>query len=255
METMYKKDLAYKIWIIIYPLMIHYIVLSICSFFFTDSGILATTLAGLITLPIAIILINKDKKRSNVRSVPRKLKPFHVIFVIAAGISACLGLNFLITQIQAFILFNDYGSTAEAIYSSHLMLQFIGVGIIAPIAEELVFRGLVFIRLKSFVRNSSAIFISALIFGIYHGNLSQGIYAFVLGLMLAFLYERHDAILMPVLFHIAANITSITVQQMNLKINGMMLVIGSIVFLSALLLFLYLLNHFPDNDKTRQKRI
>ena len=239
---MCKDNWIYKIWIIIYPIIIYYTVLSICSLLITDNGVLATTLAGLLALPVFTTLFYKDKKKFNFTIHSGNIKPYYMILVIIAGITACIGLNFLITLIQLHVPFNDYADTAETIFTSHLILQLIGVGIIAPITEEFVFRGLIFTRLKRLMKRNLAIFISALLFGIYHGNVIQGIYAFIFGLILAFLYEKYGTITAPVQFHIAANITSLIVQQMNLEMDILMLIIVTIICLTILILILYLVN-------------
>lgn len=239
---MYKDSLGYKIWTIIYPVIIHYMALSVCSVLTADTGVLATALAGFVTLPIFLTLFYKDKKELNFTLKSDNIKPYDILFVIVAGIAACLGLNFLIALIQLNMPSNDYDAIAETIFSSHLVFQLIGVGIIAPITEELIFRGLIFNRLKRFIKTTPAIAVSALIFGIYHWNMTQGIYAFILGLILAFLYEKYGMIIVPVLFHITANITSLIVRQMNLKIDVMMLTISTILCLTVLIVILNLVN-------------
>ena len=50
-----------------------------------------------------------------------------------------------------------------------------------------------------------AVMISALLFGLYHGNLVQGIYAFIMGCLLALVYEWTGSFVAPVLFHMIAN--------------------------------------------------
>ena len=49
-------------------------------------------------------------------------------------------------------------------------------------------------------------FFSALAFGIIHGNIVQGIYAFTVGLFFAWLMERYQRIIAPVLAHMSANL-------------------------------------------------
>lgn len=77
--------------------------------------------------------------------------------------------------------------------------------LIAPVAEELLFRQVIFIRLKKIAPVWLAVTISALAFGIYHGNPVQGIYAFIMGIILALVYECSGSLLFPILFHMIAN--------------------------------------------------
>ena len=47
--------------------------------------------------------------------------------------------------------------------------------------------------------------LSALLFAVLHGNLVQGVYAFVLGVYFAWLMERYGSIKVPILGHMSAN--------------------------------------------------
>lgn len=77
--------------------------------------------------------------------------------------------------------------------------------IVAPISEELVFRQVIYKRLRGISPLWVAVIISALMFGLYHGNLVQGIYAFIMGCLLALVYEWTGSFVAPVLFHMIAN--------------------------------------------------
>jgi len=61
---------------------------------------------------------------------------------------------------------------------------------------------------ESLTAVQAGVFVSIL-FGVGHGNLPQGLYAMVLGLLLACIYEKFRNIAAPVLFHIVVNITSL----------------------------------------------
>lgn len=63
--------------------------------------------------------------------------------------------------------------------------------LLAPVAEELVFRGYVQKSLEPFGKKL-AIFGSALFFGMYHGNLSQAIFAFFVGLLLGYVASEYS---------------------------------------------------------------
>ncbi len=83
-------------------------------------------------------------------------------------------------------------------------LGFLAIGILGPIAEEMVFRGGVLRQLLVIFRNRSpwvAISVSALIFGAVHGNLPQFIHATMLGLIIGWLYVRTGSILPGLVLH------------------------------------------------------
>lgn len=81
---------------------------------------------------------------------------------------------------------------------------YIAIGLLAPVAEETVFRGAV---LRSLLQIFSQkwhwvpIVISALLFGAVHGNIAQGSYAAVIGLLLGWMYYRTGSILPGLILH------------------------------------------------------
>ncbi|MCD7882190.1 MAG: CPBP family intramembrane metalloprotease, partial [Lachnospiraceae bacterium] len=85
----------------------------------------------------------------------------------------------------------------------------LGPGLFVPIAEELIFRGLVYARMRIRLQVGSAAFFSALLFALYHGNPIQAIYAFPMAIVLALLYEHGGKLIYPILFHMGANLAAI----------------------------------------------
>ncbi|MGL5438915.1 MAG: lysostaphin resistance A-like protein [Filifactoraceae bacterium] len=79
-------------------------------------------------------------------------------------------------------------------------LLFIAICILAPIFEELIFRGWILKKLRV-IGTKWAIFISALLFGMYHMNIVQGIYAFGVGLVFACVTIRSGSIKNSIILH------------------------------------------------------
>ncbi|MDY5084445.1 MAG: CPBP family intramembrane glutamic endopeptidase [Prevotella sp.] len=81
---------------------------------------------------------------------------------------------------------------------------YMAVGVLIPVAEEMVFRGAVLRRLLAVTskkRHWVAIVISALVFGGCHGNGPQFVHATLVGLLLGWMYYRTDSIVPGVVFH------------------------------------------------------
>lgn len=81
--------------------------------------------------------------------------------------------------------------------------------VLAPIGEELLCRGVIMrlaqkVSMKFWVINCT----QALAFGIIHGNLVQGTYAFFLGLVLGYVYQKYHNIWMCMLLHAVINLSS-----------------------------------------------
>ncbi|WP_300675648.1 type II CAAX endopeptidase family protein [Soonwooa sp.] len=79
--------------------------------------------------------------------------------------------------------------------------------ILAPILEELVFRGVI---QKSIIKNGVnpriAIFISAFVFGAFHVYPWQFVGAFLLGIVLGLVYEKTQSLVLPILLHAFNNL-------------------------------------------------
>ena len=81
---------------------------------------------------------------------------------------------------------------------------YVALGIMVPFAEEIVCRGAIQRVLQNALSERNrwiAIVVSALIFGIIHLNLAQGLHAFLIGLLLGWLYSKTGSILPGFVFH------------------------------------------------------
>ena len=119
---------------------------------------------------------------------------------IAIVLNVIIGISGLANLDKSFM------EVSEAISSPPFPVILLCAGVIAPIIEELIFRGLVFNRIKYNYNAVAAIIISSIAFGIYHGNLTQGVYATLLGLCLAYVYNKTGNLLVPICIHISANV-------------------------------------------------
>ena len=86
-------------------------------------------------------------------------------------------------------------------FYNNLFLNFFLIIIIAPIIEEIVFRGLFYKTLKNFIPFVQASIISSLIFAIIHENILSLTILFLLSLYLTWIFERTNSILYSILTH------------------------------------------------------
>lgn len=132
---------------------------------------------------------------------------FSVIILAIAGSQM---LNDLILVFRLNEIFPYYSQmTDDTMTGQPVWLLFLTVGLLAPAAEELIFRGLVFRRMKDFMNPWAAIILSALLFGIYHGNMIQFLYASLMGILLAVIYHRTGTLWTSILAHVVANLWSL----------------------------------------------
>ena len=76
---------------------------------------------------------------------------------------------------------------------------------LAPIGEELLFRGVTMHQAKRVFPFWAANIMQALLFGLFHMNMIQGIYAFFLGMVLGYICEKGCSIYQSILFHMMFN--------------------------------------------------
>lgn len=174
--------------------------------------------AAFVTIPVMLVLFHKDRVRERMTGfIPNKKAP---LWKYAAGLlmalAMSLGLNNLIIIGNLSDISNSYQATMEAFYASSLPVQIIVLGILMPMSEELVFRGLLFKRLRERGTYLQSALYSALVFGFMHMNLVQMIYGFVLGMMLAYFYEKYGSVKAPIAAHIAMNLLSVFATKFEL---------------------------------------
>ena len=112
----------------------------------------------------------------------------------------------LITRSGLEQVFTGYvRNAAPAFENQNLVLLIIGTVILGPMAEEMIFRGMLFRRASFYVGTKGGVVVSALCFGVYHGNAIQFLYAFGLGFLLAYLYKRSGDLRIAIAAHMSVN--------------------------------------------------
>jgi len=113
-------------------------------------------------------------------------------------VSALLVLS---SALIGFINSRLYSDTAD--FSATTIISMI---VLAPFAEEVLFRGLTMHYIEKAFNPVAAIIISSVFYGIYQFNLLQGIFAVLLGIILGCVRNKKDGLLIPILMHTAMNI-------------------------------------------------
>lgn len=119
----------------------------------------------------------------------------------------------------------EEGTTTLLTYP--FFMQVILLAVIPPLVEELVFRGIFFGSYRKAGMSGAAI-MSGLIFGCFHLNINQGLYAFAIGIVFAYMVEATGSLWSSVIAHFAINTYSIGVVQL-LKMTGIYALDGQAV--------------------------
>ncbi len=180
-----------------------------------DASSLATAIIKLIAVVLAMVAV-----------LPFFLKEKPVIlhkdspgrwFINSAvlGVSAALFFNMLFVLTGIVRASAEYSKVADRQFSLGLPLGILIYGLITPLTEEIVFRGIVYNRMRRDYGLIMALTMSALIFGLYHGNIVQAAYGFILGLLIAWAYERYGSFVIPYIIHASANTVIYVYSRIN----------------------------------------
>ena len=138
-----------------------------------------------------------------------------ILAIVICGVCICISLNSLIMRSGITQYSETYQTTSQSIYGASVFIQLSGVAFLAPMAEELVYRGMLYRRMRNMLPVWMSILGSAIIFGVNHGNIVQFVFAFITGAVLAYLYEIYHSLKASVLFHVVLNMTSLICTWLN----------------------------------------
>lgn len=187
----------------------------------TNANIWLNFVVDLITALVAVIILRKFIKRQWKDFMNNKLS------IVVAGCFLGFFLNICANAIGSSIvkLFVNQSSSVnqqqvESLTKSIPAVMFFVTGFLAPIGEELIFRGVVFTSLRKYNRFLAYV-VSAFLFGFIHvmnsvfagniGEMIQMIPYVCSGIVFAYIYESTDNIWGSILTHMTNNIFAMLV--------------------------------------------
>ncbi|HHW45361.1 MAG TPA: CPBP family intramembrane metalloprotease [Clostridiales bacterium] len=114
------------------------------------------------------------------------------------------------------------------------LIYFLGLCVVPALVEEFAMRGVVMGSLRRF-GDGFAIFVSAMLFGIMHGNLIQAVFAFILGLILGYMTVASGSIWTAVTLHFLNNFLSLVISEITKGLSA-----GNNVIISCAYFILFL---------------
>lgn len=183
---------------------------------YMEGTVTIVLIAALITIPLYAWLYYRDvqKKRwMGFREDWFPLTEWTLLWAVLGSAALAMLGNGLISLLPLAQWSDSYEDVSDALYMGSIWLRMASVGIFGPIVEELTMRGLMYQRFRMMMRPVTAMFWSALVFGVFHGNIVQGVYAFLVGLFFAWLMERTQRILVPVIGHMSANLFIVLLEE------------------------------------------
>lgn len=227
-------------------------------------SILATHLAFILVFGLWYRKICKDsdEKKADFRNIFRRK---NLAGMICIGIGSCYALNMGMEVVLPLIpsdILESYMNLMEQAQIGVNPVSIFAATILAPIGEEFIYRGVLFHFARKVTENMKdkrvvfwiANIIQAVFFGASHLNIFQGVYAFVIGLLIGYVAYRCKSVLPAILVHLIFNVLSVLTAPILMEIlsyysNYYYVTLG--VFLMMIILGVYLLNEsgFPKKDK------
>ncbi len=169
-------------------------------------------ISGIITLLFLWVFFKIRKKRLIVEAYIKKFDRSKVIPIILSGFSFALFVSTAISLLPIpENLLESYLQSTEGMVSGSLIIMLISIVIIAPIVEEIIFRGLILSRLNKVMNTTVALIVSSLIFAILHGHILWVTYAFVLGVLFGIIAIITGSTLPTIIFHMSFNLSGLFV--------------------------------------------
>lgn len=166
----------------------------------------------LVFLPLPA-LATAALSRSRIHPFPvKKVGMGLTVCLVLAGMGMAILSNLLSSYLMDFLTaigipYPEFPDTMELTALS-LILNILSTAVLPALVEEFIFRGYIQGALKPF-GNGIAIVLSAFIFGIFHGNILQFPFAFLMGLVFGWLFAATGSIWPSVLVHFGNNLMSV----------------------------------------------
>ena len=160
---------------------------------------------------LVLILVYKIKKRNYKEELLiNKTSKFNIVFAIILGVACWLFNSGALSLIDEAGLFSSQFQYMEEVLSplgsGSVIMSIITIGIVAPFAEEFLFRGIIYNTLKKKISIKWTIIIQAVLFGVFHGNLIQGSYATLLGIVFGYVTYKTKSLWPAVIIHMVNNL-------------------------------------------------
>lgn len=149
-----------------------------------------------IAIPLGFLTIKEIPKDSHIK-VKLSIVDFLVLLIMCFPI---MYIGNIIGTLLSVFIFKNNNNVVQDFVMNMSIAKFVVIVIGAPISEELVFRKFIIDRASRFSEKSAIIF-SALMFGLFHMNLTQFLYAFGIGLVWGYVYLRTRKIIYTMIMH------------------------------------------------------
>lgn len=210
----------------------------VLSYFDSNSLTVLNALLYVLYIGGPALLVGLIARRDILPFSYHKRVPFSVAvpaLLAAVGLMVLANLvaSILATYLEAYGIPMPDSSSSMTSSPLSLVLNLISTAVLPALLEEMVFRGYVLQALRP-QGDGIAVVLSSLLFALLHGNLLQIPFAFILGLVMAYLVLQTGNIWLSVILHFITNALSVVLQYVTLNMNNQAAgILNTTVFLLA----------------------
>lgn len=169
-----------------------------------EAAIPMTVVSNILAIVVTSLIFICNKKKVTKELSLRKFHAGAVAPILMLG----LGMNVLTTVVLSLLpekWLNSYQQSSEWASTDVGIMTILLTVVMAPLAEEWIMRGLVYSRMKKGMPVIVAMLISSVLFGALHKHPVWIAYAAVLGMVLAWVFERTKSLYAAILLHFSYN--------------------------------------------------
>ena len=200
----------------------------------------------------------KDSKGEREYNILKSIRTKDIIIIILFAMFIGTGLSRFIMLLPLDNILGSYENVSNSLIKGNLFFQIISIGIFVPITEELVYRGILYKRLNTVTNVKTSAIITSALFGFFHFNLVQGIYTFLLSIVLVYVMDLYKSIIPAIIIHMVVNITALFGNYFGITdmINKNMIVYILVMTIELIIAgLLYIVFLVKDESTTFLKKI
>ena len=173
-------------------------------------------ISGALTLFLYWLFFRLCKKRLQQECCATRLESGAIFPLLLAGISFNVVISLVIGIIpfpQSWI--DSYTMNSASVTAGNVLINWAATVLMAPVLEEVVFRGLVYTRLKQGMPRAVAAILTSLLFGLMHGTIIWGLYTFAFSLLLIWVFEEFGSLKANILLHMSFNLMGMLLETID----------------------------------------
>lgn len=171
-------------------------------------GMVGSLLLSQSVIFVPAVLFLAGTRTNPVRFIQHKPIKVSTGFMIVGFTYLCLPLIILVNAISMLFVENEVNQMMESMINLPALLMIFLIGVLGPLNEEFVFRGVIYHSYRSKGRIIGGMVLSGVLFGLTHLNFNQMSYAILVGIIGVMLIECTGNILSSIIFHMVINLTN-----------------------------------------------